>query len=143
MKDKALKVAIVTHPLDSLGGAEKVLQRLLCEFPKADVFCARSDKRFVKKWFNGVKVKNSFIQYLPFEKALRKEFLLLYPLAYKSFSFFKYDVVISVSDAFEKFISPVSKKTKHIAYILTPPRFLWMHEDRTIKDSSSLSYKIY
>ncbi|MCK9368640.1 glycosyltransferase [Candidatus Dojkabacteria bacterium] len=143
MKQKGLKVAIVTHSLDVMGGAEKNVQRLLMEFPTAKIFCARSNKELLKKWFPRVKVRNSFIQYLPFEKYFRRELYLLYPLAYRSFSFLKYDVVISVSDGFEKFVRPWSKKTRHIAYIMTPPKFLWMHGIRTVKKNSSFSFKFY
>lgn len=143
MKKNDVKIAIVSHPLDVLGGAEKVLIHLLKEFPTADVFTARSSKEFRKKYLRGVKVKNSFIQYIPFEKHLRKELYLLYPWAYRSFSFFKYDIVISICDGFPKFIRPLRRKTKHIAYILTPPKFLWMHEERTITNSKRITYKIY
>lgn len=137
------RVAIVTEVLDAFGGREKVIQHLLKEFPDAKLYAARSDKEFLKREFPGVKVHNSFIQYLPFEKYLRKEYLLLYPWAYRGFSFLGSDVVISVSDSFSKFISPWRKKTKHIGYILTPPRFFWLPNSRSIKDMKKFSYKFY
>jgi glycosyltransferase involved in cell wall biosynthesis len=137
------KIAIVVDSIDVLGGAENVLKQLLFEFPNAKVFTVRSNKKFLKQEFPNLKVKNSFIQYFPFEKFLRKELYLLYPWAYRSFSFLGYDIVISISASFAKYIKPWSSKTKHIGYILTPPRFFWLHDVRSTKDMQKLSYKFY
>jgi glycosyltransferase involved in cell wall biosynthesis len=64
-------------------------------------------------------------------------------LAYRSFSFSDFDVVISVSASFAKFIKPWKASTKHIAYILTPPRFFWIHESRSILEMKRASFKFY
>lgn len=141
--DENIRVAIVTDAIDTLGGAEWVLRNILLEYPNATVYCVRSDRAFLKREFPKLKVRNSFIHYLPFEKFLRKELYLLYPWAYRSFSFLRYDIVITISASFAKFIKPWSKKTKHIGYILTPPRFFWMHEKRSIKEMEKPSYKFY
>src|SRR5689334_10697167 len=96
-KNKTRKIAIVVDELTRLGGAEKVLKNLLNIYPDATVYTSHSDSEFVKREFPKVKVKNSFIQYIPFSKQLNRELLLLHPLAYRSFSFIGYDLVISVS----------------------------------------------
>lgn len=142
-KERKIKIALVVETSDKMGGGEKVLIELLNQFPDATVFTARSDSKFVKKEFPNVKFRNSFIKYIPFEKYFRRELYLLYPWAYRSFSFLGYDLVISVSASFAKFAKPWSSKTKHIGYILTPPRFFWMHEERSTKDMKRLSYKFY
>ena len=137
------KVAISVDGIVQYGGAEKVLQRLLEVYPNATVFTSTSDPELVQREFKGVKIIHSFIQYIPFRMHFSKELLLLYPLAYKMFTFFGYDVVISIAAHFSKFVNPWSKKTKHITYILTPPRWLWLHESRSIKNNKSFSYKFY
>ncbi|HVX92681.1 MAG TPA: glycosyltransferase, partial [Candidatus Dojkabacteria bacterium] len=141
-KNKTRKIAIVVDELTRLGGAEKVLKTLLSDYPDATVFTSYSDSKFVKKEFPKVKVKNSFIQYIPFSKQFNRELLLLHPLAYRSFSFIGYDLVISISAGFGKFIKPWFG-TKHILYCLTPPRFLWLKDSRSTKKSKKFSYKIY
>lgn len=143
MKKDNIKIAVVTHPLDTLGGAENMVKALVEEFPQAEIYTARSDRKFVFKEFKNTKVHNSFIQHIPFEKFFRKELFILYPLAYRQFALRKYDVVISICDGFPKFVKPRKSKTKHIAFILTPPKFLWMQEDRTTKESNRLSFRIY
>jgi len=141
-KRSKIKLAIVVDKLDSFGGAEQVVSSLIDEFPGAVLYTSYSDKKFLKENFPGVKVVNSIINYLPFFKALRNEYLLLQPLAYKLFSFKKYDIVISVSTSFAKFIRS-SKTVPHIHYCLTPPKFFWLEEGRTIKDMERASFKFY
>src|SRR5690606_8226006 len=74
---------------------------------------------------------------------LRQELYLLYPLAMRLFSFKKYDVVISAGTSFAKFIRTDKRRTKHIHYCYTPPKFLWMKEGRAIKGIKKASYRFY
>ena len=144
MKKKgAIKVAIVIDSLITYGGGEKVLHQLLKLYPDATVFTSISDRKLLKEFFPKIRIKNSFIQYIPFEKYFRRELYLLYPLAYRAFSFFSYDVVISISSAFAKYVRPWNRKTKHILYCLTPPKFFWMKEGRATKNITNLSYRFY
>lgn len=142
---KNIKVALVVDGIVQYGGAEKVLQELLIVFPDATVFTSISDPVLVEKEFKSVNIKNSFLQIFPFRqhKHFGKLLLLLYPLAYRLFPFFGYDVVISISSHFAKFVKPWSKNTKHVAYILTPPKWLWMHDSRSIKNDNSFLFKFY
>jgi glycosyltransferase involved in cell wall biosynthesis len=137
------KIAISFDALLKFGGAERTLEELIKEFPQAVIYTVISDSKLIKERFPNTKVVNSFIQYLPFEKFFRREFYLLYPLAYRLFSFWNYDVVISVSAGFAKFVKPWRPSTKHIAYILTPPRFFWMHESRSTLTMEKASFKFY
>lgn len=142
-KEGKPKIAISYDALDTLGGKEKVLRQLLLEFPDAKVYTVRSDKKFLQREFPNLKVKNSFIHYIPFERYFRRVLFLLYPLAYRSFSFLGFDIVISISDNFAKFIKPWNKKTKHIGYVITPPRFFWLQKKRSIKSMDTLAFKFY
>jgi glycosyltransferase involved in cell wall biosynthesis len=140
---KNIRIAIVVDGLMKFGGAERQLEELIKEFPQAVIYTSISNKDFVKSRFPNSKVVNSFIQYFPFEKYIRRELYLLYPLAYRLFSFWDFDIVISTSAGFAKFVKPWRKSTKHIAYIMTPPRFFWMHESRSTLQLQKASFKFY
>jgi len=57
----------------------------------------------------------------------------LMPLAFESFNFSGYDVVISVTSAEAKaIITP--PKTLHLCYCLTPTRYLWSHRRAYLKE---------
>ena len=63
------------------------------------------------------------------------------------FKFDGFDVVLSLSIAFSKFVKP--KNIKHIDLCMSPPKFLWQKDDRTLKDANQLAgfskflFKIY
>lgn len=142
-----IKVAISCEPLYKKGGAEVHLKHILEAFPNSEVFTPYYDENFVKEFLPGVKIHHSFMQYLPKKDTLRNLYLLLNPLAYKSFKISDFDVVISLSIAFARFVKP--KDIKHIDICMSPPKFLWQKEGRTIKESNQLKginkslYKFY
>jgi len=135
---KDLKVAVVTDPLRALGGQEKHLLGILDSFPNSDLYTAWYDREAIEEWFGDRKIKASFIQYLPFHKLFNRFLLLLNPWAYRSFNFKKYDVVISISIHFAKFVKTRSKDIPHINVCLSPPKFLWQHEDRNLTGPDKL-----
>jgi len=138
-----IKIAFVMDEMLRDGGGAHFLEALIEVYPNAPVYTSRSDKLFVKKHFPNTKIVNSFIQYIPFGKYLKWELLLLYPWAYRFFNFNDYDVVLSISNAFAKYVKPNPKKTKHIYYCFTPAKFFWMQEGRSNKDMAKWSYKFY
>lgn len=135
---KDLKVAVVGDPLYALGGEEKHLLGILEAFPNATLYTAWYDRESIKDWFGDRKIKTSFIQYLPGHKLFRHLFLLLQPWAYRSFNFRKYDVVISISISFAKFLKTRSKNIPHINVCLSPPKYFWQHEDRNLTEPGKL-----
>lgn len=139
---KDIKVAVVSDPLYSLGGEEKHLLGILEAFPNADLYTAWYDREAIKEWFGDRKIKTSFVQYLPFHKTLRHLFLLLLPWAYRSFNFKNYDVVISISIHFAKYLKTRKKHIPHINVCLSPPKFLWQHEDRNLTDADKLKENV-
>lgn len=138
---KKIKVAVVVDALRNLGGAEAQLKSIIETYPNADIYTVGSDKEFIKEHFPKSKVINSFVHYMPFEKALRREYYLLHPLAYRLFSFKKYDVVITQTISFAKFVR--TRKVKNLFICLTPPKFFWMHGSRGIKEMKRASYYFY
>lgn len=142
-----IKVAVVSEPLFKHGGAEMHLKYILEAFPNNELFTAYYDKEFVEKFLPDVKIHSSFMQYLPWRDKLRQFYLLLQPLAYRSFRFKNFDAVVSLSIAFSKFVRP--RKIKHINICMSPPKFLWQKQGRSLKSVEQLEginvplYKFY
>jgi glycosyltransferase involved in cell wall biosynthesis len=132
-----LKVAVVTDVLYKWGGAEKHLNYILETFPNSEIFTPYYDKEFIQKHFPKKEVHQSCLRFLPFKWRLRYFYLLLHPLAYRSFDFSDYDVVLSHSIIFAKF-AKAPKGKKHISSCMTPPKFLWQKDDRTLVKKDQL-----
>ncbi|MHB8362833.1 MAG: glycosyltransferase [Patescibacteria group bacterium] len=122
IKDSNLKIAIVCDFLKIYGGAERHLEAIMEVFPDAPIFTTL----YLKD-----KLPDKFRKYHVIESKYHKLFKYfgplmtpLYPIAFEEFNFDEYDIVLSFTAGFAKNII-VSDKTIHIAYILTPPRFLW------------------
>jgi len=126
MFNKNYKIAIVYDWIDKWGGVERVLLHLHSLFPGAHFFTSAVDLKNAE-WARSLTIHSSFLQYLP--RIIRSNRALitpLFPLAFESFRFDEYNLVISVTSAFAKGI--ITKPgTKHICYLLTPPRYLWTH----------------
>jgi len=139
LKTNQLKIAITHDYLLEYGGAELVLLELLRLFPQADLYTAfyKPTKKQREFWFEVQKHKiiTSRLNKLPFIKRFFKFFM---PATIRFFThqdLSKYDLVISSSANFAKWLNLKGTKTKHIAYIHIPPRFLWGWE-------TSFYYKI-
>jgi glycosyltransferase involved in cell wall biosynthesis len=119
-----MKLAFVYDWFDKKGGAERLLQALHDAYPDAVWYTSYRDSAKTP-WANGWDVQTSFIQRLPtFVKRSRVLSLFLYPLAFESFDFSRYDVVVSITSSFAKGIITAAR-TRHICYLLTPTRWLW------------------
>lgn len=119
------KIAIVYDWMDKWGGVERVLVTLKEMLPEADFFTSYVDYE-TAPWAVKLRPKTSFIQQLPvFIRKNRLLSLFFYPYAFEAFDFSAYDLVISVTSSFAKGV--ITKPgTKHICYLLTPTRFLWV-----------------
>lgn len=118
-----MKVAIVYDRVNKWGGAERVLLALHKMYPKAPLYTSVYDKKNAQ-WAKIFRVHTSFLQHIPFVKSHHEFFSFLMPFAFASFSFIKYDLVISVTSEFAKGIR-TNGQTKHICICLTPTRYLW------------------
>lgn len=134
--EESLRVAVVAEPLFKHGGAEVHLRYIIKAFPNCEVYTAYYDKKFVKEFFGDIKIHHSFIQYLPKKFQFRQLYLLFHPWAYRSFKLKGYEGIISVSIAFAKFAH--AKGIKHIDFCMTPPKFLWEKEGRSLKNVEQL-----
>jgi glycosyltransferase involved in cell wall biosynthesis len=112
------KVALVYDRVNKWGGAEQVLLALHEIFPKAPLYTAVYSKKhapwanvFPKIITSGMRGKHEL---LPF----------LMPLAFESFNFTDFDLVISITSEAAKGII-THPGTTHVCYCLTPTRYLW------------------
>ena len=93
-----MKVALVYDRVNKWGGAERVLLALHKIWPNAPLYTAVYDP-IKAGWADVFTVHPSFLQKIPFAKAHHELFPWLTPMAFESFNFDAYDVVISVTSA--------------------------------------------
>lgn len=117
-----MKVAFVYDRVNTWGGAERVLLALHKLWPNAPLYTAVYDKKRAP-WADVFDVRSSFLGNLPHEYLP-----WITPMAFESFSFDEFDVVISVTSAEAKGII-TKPKTLHVCYCLTPTRYLWSGKD--------------
>lgn len=122
------KVAIVYDRVNKIGGAERVLLTLHEMFPDAPLYTSVYSKENAKWADVFPRIYTSFLQNVPFAKKHNELFGWLMPLAFESFDFKDYELVISVTSEAAKGIV-TNTNTKHICYMLTPTRYLWSGYD--------------
>ena len=123
-----MKVALVYDRVNKWGGAERDLLTLHELFPDAPLYTSvysPKDAPWAKVFPS---VIPSFLQKIPLTKT-NHEFLGAFtPIAFESFDFSAFDLVISVTSEAAKGI--ITKPgTVHICYCLTPTRYLWSAHD--------------
>ena len=128
-----MKVALVYDRVNKWGGAERVLLALSKIFPKADLFTSVYNKKKAG-WADVFNIKYSFLQKFPLAKSSHEFYASLMPIAFESFNFDSYDLVISVTSEAAKGII-TKPKTLHICYLLTPTRYLWSGYDDYFRNS--------
>ncbi len=126
-----MKTAIVYDRVNKWGGAERVLLALHEIYPKAELFTSvyHQDAKWAKVF---PKIHTSFLNKISLLRNKHELIPFLMPLAFESFNFENFDLVISVTSESAKGIV-VKDKTKHICYCLTPTRYLWHAKDLLIK----------
>ncbi len=118
-----MKVALAHDYLFQNGGAERVVLAMHELFPKAPLYVLINALSKSKDW-QGITTKTSFLQKMPGSKKHLQFYLSLMPLAWESFNFTDYDIVLSSTSNLAKgLITPA--KGLHICYCHTPTRYLW------------------
>ncbi len=126
-----MKVALVHDYLKEFGGAESVLESLSDLYPDAPIYTALfvpsalgpHRLRLVKKWRG--RIHQSFFRFIPFASFLISPLRLLSPLAFYSFNFSGFDLIISSATG-AYFPNALNKRgAKLVCYCHTPPRYLY------------------
>jgi len=128
-----MRVALVYDRVNKWGGAERILLELQELFPDAVLYTSVYN-RPTALWAKEFKIKTSFLQKFPFAKMHHEWYALFMPLAFESFDFDTYDLVISVTSEVGKGIL-TKPYTKHICICLTPTRYLWSGYKEYFKSS--------
>lgn len=119
-----MKVALVYDRVNKWGGAERTILALHELFPNAPLFTAVYNKKTAPWASVFPKVIPSLLQQFPLASVRHDAYAPLMPLAFESFTFDEFDLVISVTSEAAKGII-TKPKTIHICYCLTPTRYLW------------------
>lgn len=128
MHSTKIKIAIVYDWIDKWGGVERVLLHLYSLFPQAHFFTSAIELKNAQ-WAQHLCIHPSFLQSLPSRLRSNRALMSpLFPIAFESFRFDEFDLVISVTSAFAKGII-TKPNTMHVCYLLTPPRYLWSHTE--------------
>lgn len=135
-----MKVALVYDRVNKWGGAERVLLALNKIFPDAPLYTSLYNPKKAN-WAEVFDVQASFLQESPVAQISHEYLASLMPLAFESFNFDEFDLVISVTSEAAKGI--ITKPyTRHISYCLTPTRYLWSsYEDYFKSDFSKFISK--
>jgi len=118
-----MKIALVHEMLVKLGGAERVVRKLLDMYPKSPIYTLIHDKKKTDEWFENTNVHPSYLQ--RYYGAVKSPKWLLPKMAgaIEQFDFQKFDAVISSSSAFAHGIK--TGEVKHICYCHSPMRYAW------------------
>lgn len=137
MNNKKTNVILVHDWLNGMRGGEKVLE-LFCEmFPDAPIYTLHSQKEKLSDLLKNKKIKNSFIQHIPFKDKFYRYLLPIFPWAIESFKIPEdTDIVISLNHCSSKGIK-TPKKCLHLCYCFTPARYAWdLFDDYFAKKST-------
>jgi len=119
-----MKVALVHDWLTGMRGGEKVLE-VFCElFPDAHLYTLLHNKGSLSDTIEGMDIRTSFIQKLPFAKKKYRHLLPIFPTAIERFDLRGYDIVLSSSHCVAKGVI-TGADTLHICYCFTPMRYIW------------------
>jgi glycosyltransferase involved in cell wall biosynthesis len=124
-----MKVAIVHDYLTQNGGAERVLERFLELFPKADLYTLMYEPSPALERFRARIRGTSFLDH-PLVRRDHRWFIPLMPVAARTLRLKDdYDLVISASAGFAKGVrfdrSPLHSRPFHLSYCYTPLRYAW------------------
>ena len=136
-----MKLAIIHDYLNQYGGAERVVEAMHELFPEAPVYTSVYDRKKMPASFSKMDIRVSFMQRLPFIKSQSKKYLMLYPRAFRSFDLSGFDVILSSSSSFAKFVRKPAGSF-HVCYCYTPTRFLWYYDEYIKRENISGLYKM-
>lgn len=122
-----MKVALVHDWLIHMRGGERVLEAMAELYPDAVIYTLFSDKRRLSPSLQRMKIKNSFLHFLPGIRRYYRWLLPVLPAAIRSLKIESADVVISSSHCVAKGIR-IPAGARHLCYCYTPMRYLWGFE---------------
>lgn len=123
-----MKVALVHDWLIHMRGGEKVLDALAELYPEATLYTLFFDRKKISPNLARLKIRASFLQFLPGIKSYYRWLLPLLPWAIRSMKVEDAELVISSSHCVAKGIR-IPENAYHVCYCHTPMRYLWGFQD--------------
>ena len=118
------RVALVHDWLTGMRGGEKCLE-VLCElFPDATLFTLLHEKGRVSETIEEMRIRTSFIQYMPGGLKHYRHFLPLFPKAIEQFDLRSFELIVSSSHCVAKGVKP-GPESYHFSYVHAPMRYVW------------------
>lgn len=119
-----LRILIVHEWLYTRAGAERCLEQLLEIVPHADLLAGIVTPAMRRSYAPAARAMESWVGRLPWARTHHRWFLPAHALAFRGFDTSRYDLVISLSHAFEKTIR-ARRGARHLCYCFSPPRYLY------------------
>ncbi len=130
-----MKVAIIHDWLETVAGAERVLEQMLLCYPEADLFAVVD---FLPAGLRGILhgrvPRTSFLQRLPFARRWFRHYAMLLPMAVEQWDLSGYDLVLSSSHAIAKGVI-TGPDTLHVSYVHSPMRYAWDLQHQYLRES--------
>ncbi len=122
-----LRMALAHEWLDARAGSEKTFEALARIYPQADLF-ALTDTLGTDFQSGRRQVGTTFIDRVPLLRDRRDLALPLMPLAWRTATRRRYDIVLTSSHACVKGFRP-AREALHLCYCYTPMRYVWDSHD--------------
>lgn len=135
------KIAVVHDYLTQKGGAERVVIAIMKTFPDAHLYTSVYEPDGTFPFFKSIQIRTTYLQKFYSHTLGHRFYLPLYPSAFRSLNLKEYEVIISSSSGFAKCIN--KNGAIHIAYIYTPPRFLYFKDQYLEGEKMATFKKIY
>lgn len=119
-----MKIAFVHDWLNGMRGGEYCLEALCEIYPDAHIYSLFHQPGKMSPTIEGMRIRTSFIQKLPFVFSKYRNYLPLFPVAIEQFDLREYDLVLSESHCVAKGVI-TRPQTCHIGYTFTPMRYAW------------------
>jgi glycosyltransferase involved in cell wall biosynthesis len=120
-----LRVLLVHEWLYTWAGGERDLEQMLELIPHADVLAGIVTPQMRRTNEIARRARESWVGHIPGSRRMHRWFLPLHAYAFRWFDTSQYDLIVSISHAFEKAVRPRRPDTVHLCYCLSPPRYLW------------------
>jgi glycosyltransferase involved in cell wall biosynthesis len=123
-----MRMALTHDYLDQYGGAERTVLALCEHFPSAPLYTSLYDRAVMRRLGfvePAQRIVVSFMQHWPVRRRVPRYYhTWLYPLAFRQFDLRSYDLVLSSANFAAKDLT-LPRRSIHVSYCYTPPRFLW------------------
>ena len=119
-----MRIAFIHDWLNGMRGGEYCLEALCEIYPDADIYSLFHQPGKMSATIEGMRIRTSFIQKLPFVFKKYRHYLPLFPVAVEQFDLREYDLVLSESHCVAKGVI-TRPQTCHISYTFTPMRYAW------------------